>query len=341
MAFLRSTDETERKQLLSELILVQATPHIRTTIRRRLGFYINQSGANPGFPDAEDLFYEIITRLISYLNDRSAQPDKNPIKSFRQFVISAANNACNDYLRDKSPERARLKTNLRELMCRHGDLKIWKGRNRDQICGFVEWEGRRVTDDAAMRLKNPREEVENTLAAKLLHESPQGVLLSKVVITVLGWFESPIELDDLVEIVAELQGIKDFPFESIDQWLETPDRHHKAAAQFDLRLENQEMLRKLWDEIKKLPPHERDAVCLWHSNENGEDLWSLLHDAGVVTTSELISALNITSQELTKLWAQIPMGSKPLAKHLGASVSQVAKWRHRAYKRLRAAGLKK
>jgi RNA polymerase sigma factor (sigma-70 family) len=340
-AFLRSTDETDRKQLLSDLILIQATPHIRRTIRRRLGFYISQSGTNPSNPDGEDLFHEIITRLISRLNDLSAQPDKNPIKSYKQFVISVANNACNDYLREKSPERARLKNSLRELLDRHPDLKVWKGRNREQICGFAEWEGRRVTEAAAVRLKNPGEEVEKILSSKFIDESPQDVLLSKVVMTVFEWFESPIELEDLVEVVAELQGIKDLLFESIDQWLENPGRDLKAAARFDLRLESQEMLKKLWDEIKKLPPKERDAVCLWFSNENGDDLWSLLIDEGVITSSELISALNISPEDLTKLWAQIPMDSRTLAKHLGASVSQVTKWRHRAYKRLRAAVVKK
>jgi RNA polymerase sigma factor (sigma-70 family) len=339
-AFLRSTDETERKQLLSELILVQATPLIRRTIRRRLGFYISQSGTNAGSPEAEDLFHEIIAKLISRLNDLAAQPDKNPIKNFRQFVISAANNACNDFLRDKSPERARLKTNLREVLGRHDDLRIWKGR-RDQICGFAEWEGRRVTDEAAVRLKNSLEEVEKILAAKFTRESPQDVLLSKLVMTIFEWFDSPIELEYLVEVVAELQGIKDRPFESIDQWLENSGRNLKAADRFDLRLENQESLKKLWDEIKKLPSNERDALCLWFSNENGDDLWSLLIDAGVITPSELCSALGISREELTKLWAQIPMDSKTLAKHLGATISQVNKWRHNAYKRLRAAGLKK
>ena len=116
---LNSADEAQREHLLSELILLQAAPLVRKVLRQRLGFYVSRSGNNSHNPDAEDLFHEIITKLIQRLNELTADSDENPINNYRQFVLSTAVNACHDYLRAKSPARARVSISARIPVASH------------------------------------------------------------------------------------------------------------------------------------------------------------------------------------------------------------------------------
>lgn len=53
---LKSANEAEREQLLSEMLFQVAAPLIRKVLRQRLGFYVNHRGANPQQPEAENLY---------------------------------------------------------------------------------------------------------------------------------------------------------------------------------------------------------------------------------------------------------------------------------------------
>src|SRR5262245_46522006 len=135
---LDSKVEAERGRLLDEIILAQSAPLVRKVLRQRLSLYISHSGTNPNNPDAEDLYQEIIARLLQRLKDWIGGPDDHPIQNYRNLVITITVDACNDYLRGKAPARARLKNSLRDLLVRHRDFKTWKGENRKQLCGLRE-----------------------------------------------------------------------------------------------------------------------------------------------------------------------------------------------------------
>src|SRR5579883_2976083 len=139
LPFLRSTDQAEREQLLSDLILLTAAPVIRRVLRQRLGFYVNQFGVNPHNLDAEDLYHVIVTKLLAALNDSRLRNEQIAIKSFRHYVSGLAVNACHDYLRAKSPARNRLKNNLRDIFERHRDFALWRADGNRTLCGFALW----------------------------------------------------------------------------------------------------------------------------------------------------------------------------------------------------------
>src|SRR5919199_5872778 len=139
LTLLRSTDEAEREQLLSDLILFEAAPLVRNTLRQRLGFYVNQLGANPRNHDAEDLYHDVMAKLIGLLNDPQLHTGRLEVKNFRQYVLRVATNACHDYLRAKSPARNRLKNNLRDLLERHTDYAMWRVGDGETLCGFTAW----------------------------------------------------------------------------------------------------------------------------------------------------------------------------------------------------------
>ena len=93
-------------------------------------------------------------------------------------------------------------------------------------------------------------------------------------------------------------------------------------------------MRQFWGEVQKLLPKLREVVCLSFADENGEDLISLLFDAGVLTLSEMAADLGMELDRLKALWGRTPMDTETLAAHLGATRRQVSRWRHRAWQLL-------
>src|SRR6266508_2287867 len=80
--------------------------------------------------------------------------------------------------------------------------------------------------------------------------------------------------------------------QSIEQSNETSGRQFEdSTIRNDLRLQGKETLKKLWDEIKQLPPEQRDVIRLSLEDENGNDLWSILVAADVITLPQLAADL--------------------------------------------------
>ena len=102
LPFLRSKDEAEREQLLSQILLLEAAPLVRRVLQRRLGFYVNYLGANPQNQEAEDLYHDVMVKLIDLLNDPKLRTGRVEVKDLRQYVMRLASNACHDHLRAKA-----------------------------------------------------------------------------------------------------------------------------------------------------------------------------------------------------------------------------------------------
>ena len=163
---LDSQDEAERKRCLDELIVTHTAPLIRGILGEKLGFFLNQSGKWRGSPDAEDLYDQILLNLIQRLSDLQTDPKKYAINNYRQFVVSATVNTCYSYLRGKSRSRARLKNNLRALITRHKDFKIWKCPDRVPLCGFTVWEGTSTSAASSRRIARLKEAPETFQSTK-------------------------------------------------------------------------------------------------------------------------------------------------------------------------------
>ena len=83
LPYLQASDESERQVRLDELLLLHAAPVIRNTLRLKLGFYVDHSGASAYNPDAEDLYQEIMTKIVQALNDLRRESKGSEIERFR------------------------------------------------------------------------------------------------------------------------------------------------------------------------------------------------------------------------------------------------------------------
>jgi RNA polymerase sigma factor (sigma-70 family) len=335
-SLLDSNGQAERDRVLGEIILNHAVPQVRKVLRLKLGFYLSQSGTNSHHPDAEDIFQEITTKLVQRLNSLLSDPNKNRIENFRQFVTTVATNACHDYLRIKSPERARLKKNLRDLLYRHPSFKIWKNGKSSTLCGFAVWEGRPISHASSEQLKQFRESPGHITKNILGDTNPRRPTPAKIVTEVFKWLDGPIELETLVEMFAELTGTNiqpSIPIEPNDDYWNR--QLMDQANRSDRRIETCEKLILIWNEIKLLSPNQRYALSFGMVDEDGENILDLLIRTDIVTFAQLASDLGIPIDKLMDIWKQIPMDSSTIADYLGATRGQVNQWRFRALQNLK------
>src|SRR6266404_7696192 len=137
LPYLQATSEAEKQQCLDELLLVQASPVVRNTLRERLSFHVSLTGVTSRDQEAEDLYHEILAKIVELLRELDNTENRSNIQSFRRYVARLATNACHDFLRRKSPARARLKNSLRDLLSRHPDFALWKS-DEDWFAGFAQ-----------------------------------------------------------------------------------------------------------------------------------------------------------------------------------------------------------
>ena len=333
LPYLKATDEQERARHEGQLLLLDAAPVVRKTLRLRLDFYIAPQG-NSSCRDAEDLFQDIMAKIVQILRDlhQFSSPD---IENFNRYVWVIASNACNDFLRAKSPARSRLKNNLRQVFSRHPKFCLVK-IDGGIYCSFSSSPTERSPTAARQKLidleKNPR----RFLSASVRGEEIDHPRLSRIASEALTCVGEPIEFETLVRIITGLLDINDHPIESLDDFSDAEPEFHQTgmALATDFELEVCALLKQLWLAVLKLPPKQRDVFIFGFEDERGEDFFSLLVEANVVTIPRLLYEMGRPLPELMEIWSRMPMNNKDIASELKAASRQVAKWRFNARERL-------
>ena len=116
LPYLQATDESERQQYLDELLLVHAAPVVRQTLRRKLGFYVSQRGINPHNQDAEDLYQEIMTKVVQTLHDLRNPSEKAGLSNLAE---KAALRSPSEKSELKNPSARAGIENLKAVRCTH------------------------------------------------------------------------------------------------------------------------------------------------------------------------------------------------------------------------------
>ncbi len=336
LPYLQATDDSTRQERLDELLLIHAAPVVRQALRRRLGFYVDPRGVNPHSQDAEDLYQEIMAKIVQALHDLRNPSAAINIQNLKQYVSRIAANACNDILRTKSPARARLKNNLRFLLTHHRDFAVWK-MDGETLTGFAVWRDTSKSLSSQKELFDIEERLPNFRSTAFPGENIKKVPLTKVVAELFQWIGSPVELDALVKVVATLLDVKDHPVESLDDhtlaYIET--RIADSTLHSSSRLEEHALLRSLWQALRELSAQQRDVFCLGFEDQAGRDLFTVLLEAEVVTFRELAQELGRSTEGIVGLWSKMPMDDEDIAIEMKTTRAQVYKWRFRALERLR------
>jgi RNA polymerase sigma factor (sigma-70 family) len=329
LPLLRVTDESELQVILTHIVSEHAGPVIREIIRHKLRL---SSAANKrrGDTDADDIYHDAVVQLLSRLKDFTADPQQRTIGHLRSYVAVVAYNSCYRHLRQTYPQRHILKNRLRYLINRHASFSLWESPQHELMCGFASWEqeGRVAKAEPLNQLSYDPQLLIRTGVIPAGANPPAEALAA-----VFNYLGGPVKLDSLVSIMAGLWGIKD----QTSSLNEAPDAISELAAphtDIDSDIDRREYLRNLWGEITQLPFRQRSALLLNLRDGEGRGCIELFHLAGVATFTQIALALEISLEQFSALWNDLPLDDLAIAARLGLTRQQIINLRKSARCRL-------
>lgn len=329
LQFIEATNEEQADLRLVTLIDEHAVPIVREILGSSLRFHLNNSSAT-STQDANDLFNDIIANVLSRLRTMRSDRSQGAITDFRGYVAATAYNACNLYLRHKYPRRSRLKNRLRYLLSHDATFALWTNEASGLICGFAQWRDQGAASPQRLFEKIRQDPVEWIQTAGLTNV---GIDRAQLLILLHALFQScgsPVKLDDLVNVVADICHEKDQP----DKPLDTMMQLAAPTLNFEIMLEQQHVLALLWQEVCELPFRQRLALLLNFKDAGGQDLVSLLPYTRTATIEQIAQAIDFPLAEFLRLWNKLPLDDATIAGLLGATRQQVINLRKCARERL-------
>jgi hypothetical protein len=154
---------------------------------------------------------------------------------------------------------------------------------------------------------------------------------------IFSHLRKPIELEQLVATIAELFRLPVAPRQAARQAARN-DRLEEASSIATSSIESSLVIRsalvEVWREVHLLPPRQRIALLLGLRDEHGSPITSLLIHLRIVTFANLAVAVELTSDELSAIWDQLPLSDLAIGERLDLCRQQVINLRKSARKRL-------
>ncbi len=301
--FLNATDGPDGEALLEELICVHAEPIVRRVVATRL------RGDHTG-----DVCNDVLADLIFRLRGLKLKPSDGPIADFEAYCATAAYHGCNQFFRQRYPQRARLRNRLHYLFKSHPRLALWN-RQGEVTCGRSEW----CPVSADRHGERPAGRQDAVWAS-----SRQSLL---VVQEILSMEAGHMPFERLVDQVAARSGI-------IDQSTAYQPDIAQNRPSVETRLALRQQLNWLWSEVAQLPRAQRVALLLSLRDENGSPALPLLPVTGVASVRSIAALLEIEPEQLAEMWPHLPVDDLAIGERLGLRRQQVINLRKSARERL-------
>jgi DNA-directed RNA polymerase specialized sigma24 family protein len=331
--FLEARSESEAEQALARLISEEVGPLVEQIVTYKLRAYAGAKGYE-GRDDVEDLCSETLVNLLARLNELRGRTSAEGIRHLRGYVAVTAYRACYEYLRRKYPRRYSLKNKLRYFLTHRQGFALWEAEDGEWMAGLFEWSGQGPAEPQAGRERAPGRDTRPFEHGFAPH-ADAGASLSELLTAVFKWSGRAVELDELVNIVAEAWKIKDRP-----SWGEAGDE--RAALEYkgdghpraDGEVYRRAYLEKLWVEIRRMSPAHCAALLLNLRDARGACAIELFLITGVASFAQLAGAVGRTEEWLAAIWNRLPVDDLTIAEHLGLNRQQVINLRKSARLRL-------
>ena len=318
---LAETREDQVDELLSNLITTHAEPVIKSVIRFKLRFNTNRDTQRA---EADDIQQEVILQLLAQLQRFRKLPDSNPITDLRGIAAVIAHRTCARWLRRQFPERHALKNRLHYLLTRQRGFALWQDHNGKLVAGFAAWQQKKSVvldvDKLPANIRTRRSDKANEFA--------------ETIASILNHLNAPIEFDELVSVIAAIQGISDQPIESLADDDESGYEPAAPGADHAWRIEKRMFLQRLWEELQQLPRNQRAALLLNLKDAGGFSSITLFPATGIATVRQLAGALEMSAEDFAALWNELPIEDARIAKLLGLTRQQVINARKSGRERL-------
>jgi hypothetical protein len=149
----------------------------------------------------------------------------------------------------------------------------------------------------------------------------------RLVERILDDSSAPLVFDELVERVAKHWRISD------KREVRGADPAHQGPS-VETKLAQRGWLKRLWSEIGGLPRAQRISLLLNMRDERGEAALTLLPITGVASLAQIAQAVEMSADELTRVWNGLPLDDLKIAARLGLNRQRVIDLRRTARQRL-------
>ncbi|MBI1763381.1 MAG: hypothetical protein HYR56_18305 [Acidobacteria bacterium] len=348
--WLEAASEPQATAILERLLHEQVEPLIREIVGYQFRVFFDALGrvsSSTQANESEDVCSEIRVHLLTRLGEMRAAPAKKGIRNLRSYVAVTAYRACYEYLRRKYPKRYSLKNKLRFLLSQKPEFALWQSARGQWLAGLAPWQAQKVpaATRSQSKLAALLDDPQAFAATQQLTLTRDAAGLSNITQTVLSHIGQPIELDELVSVMAILCGVKDqtplngLPNREAERdsaaWMqELAEASPDLAVTLAETLTQRHYLQRLWAEIRQMSPRHCAALLLNLRDEGGGSATDLLVFTGVATFAELAAALALEEAELAALWPHLPLDDLTIATRLGLTRQQVINLRRSARERL-------
>jgi hypothetical protein len=303
-----SDDECRQQEL--EVLLVE---HARPTIESVIGRFA-KGDSLVGRDATEEIASTVTLRLIRKLQSMSDVEDE-VIRDFESYVATLTYRTIYDFMRERFPERTRLKNRIRYLLTHDARFAIWMSKE-GTVCGLASW--KRSTDVLTAFTVAPG----MATAGMTDRDRPD-----RAVLAILQRAGRPIELNALVTITSTLWNVSEVQHED-DALLRDPHPSHAV------QLETRQMLELLWNEIRDLSSNQRTALLLNLRDPSGMNAVALFLLLGVARFEEIAESTGMSVDDLAAVWEHLPLDDLAIAARLNITRQQVINLRRAARERL-------
>lgn len=337
LPLLRARNKAERDASLAELLDLHARPVMQGIIRNKLNVTLAPSDGRHENQEALEIESDVLAELLIELNELKAELSDKVINNFRSYVAVITFHACYKYFRRKHPQRGQLKDRLRYLLNNRPNFALWQTRDDEWVCGLKEWQEHEQqvvgTGQLAVLINSSDKDFRHQLTVG----GNEKAHLAELIPAVFNCAGRPVVFDELVDAIAEFQGIKNLSdkTESVDEdgekeLLKIPDPRPDVATTSDQRF----YLQRLWAEICQLPIRQRVALLLNLKDSKGRGMISMFPLMEIASMLQIAAALEIPPEQFARLWNDLPWEDALVAAHLNITRQQVVNLRKCARERL-------
>jgi RNA polymerase sigma factor (sigma-70 family) len=328
---LLEVSDEQADAILSQLITTHAEPIVKGVIRRKL--FLNSYRAD-GRAEADDLYHEVLLKLLAELRQLRERPDEHPITDLRGMAAVIAHRTCAHWMRRQFPERHAFKNRLHYLLTRQRGFALWRDAGGELLAGFAAWQAEKETAPAARLVE--LSDGEGVPAHLRVLKTGKAQEWGEALAAIFNLLGGPVEFDELVGALAALLGIRDRPVESLGEHEDGGASLLPAQGEPDAawHIEKKIFLQRLWEELQQLPPNQRAALLLNLRDAGGRGCITLFPVTGVATLPQLADTLGMSAEDFARLWNELPFEDARIAELLGLTRQQVINARKSGRERL-------
>lgn len=335
LAFLREVDEARSDELLGELICNHAQPIIRQIIWNKFHVHPPGSSTSAETQHSEDLANEVIVQLLKRLRDLKSKTCTDAPIDFRSYLATTTYNAFYGYLRERHPQRHRLKNKIRYILTHKAGLALWLSDTQELLCGFKAWRSAERSSSAKPRLQQLIGSVQAAELGASLRDHSRIKNPARVLASIFNSVGGPVRLEDLIDLAADEIEIGERRVEAeYDSVYKAAPSCSDISAELATHQEQRKYLDRLWVEIQDLPFQQRTALLLNLRDRSGNDIITLISHLRIASLREIAETLAMTAECLAGIWNDLPLEDADIARRLCVNRQQVISLRLSARRRL-------